>query len=117
MGVGRVRLRRTFRELRADGVRRRSGPLTVTTLVTDGDIAPRAAYAIGKAVGPAVVRNRVRRRLRSAVGEVAPPGTYLITAAPAAASLSYAELRHHLEQALPAAPTTAVTPSPGPEHR
>ena len=46
---------------------------------------PRVAYATGRAVGAAVVRNRVRRRLRAAVRDQAPllrPGrAYLIRAA------------------------------------
>lgn len=53
------------------------------------------AYAIGKPVGPAVVRNRVRRRLRAAVNAHAgalPPGYYLIGARPAAAERSFEEL-------------------------
>lgn len=56
---------------------------------------PRVAYTIGRRVGPAVVRNRLRRRLRMLMRRAAPhlrPGAYLIAAAPEAAALTYAEL-------------------------
>lgn len=68
-----------------------------------GEPADRAdvAYAIGKPVGPAVVRNRVRRRLRAAVAELDPTaGTYLIATSPAAAASSYQALRDDLAAAL-----------------
>jgi ribonuclease P protein component len=58
------------------------------------------AYAISRAVGTAVVRNRLRRRLRALVatrGELLPPGTYLIGAAPGAAARSSSELRFDLD--------------------
>lgn len=57
---------------------------------------PRVAYAVGKRVGGAVVRNRVRRRLRAAVArhrsELQPGAAYLVAAGPAAATASFAEL-------------------------
>ena len=48
-----------------------------------------------------MVRNRLRRRLREA-GRHMPlaSGTYLIRAAPAAATLSYTELSVHLSRAM-----------------
>ncbi len=61
------------------------------------------AYAIGKRVGPAIVRNRLRRRLRMIVREVAhelPPGAYLIGVSPPAALSSYDELRTMVPQAI-----------------
>ena len=42
--------------------------MTVAFLPGGTDV--RVAYAIGRRVGPAVVRNRVRRRLRAAVREL-----------------------------------------------
>lgn len=65
---------------------------------------PRVAYAVGRPVGGAVVRNRVRRRLRAATrahAAVLVPGhAYLVHAAPGAAGRSYADLHAALERAL-----------------
>lgn len=74
-------------------------------------MTPALAYAIPRSVGTAVARNRVRRRLRAAALELAragrfPAGEYLVSAGPAAAQHSYAELRDHL--AALAARVTAV---------
>jgi ribonuclease P protein component len=56
------------------------------------------AYAIGRTVGSAVVRNRLRRRLRVAVRALPfPPGYYLIGARPAAAERSFEDLNVMLQ--------------------
>jgi ribonuclease P protein component len=99
----RVRDRATFAAIRRDGVRRRVGPLSITRLAPadGGSPVPAVAYAIGRPVGPAVARNRLRRQLRAIVAEVAPPaGTYLISAGPAAATTSYQDLRALVAEAL-----------------
>ena len=50
---------------------------------------------IGVAVGPAVVRNRLRRRLRAILRDAdLPSGLYLFGAAPAAAPLGFPELHN-----------------------
>lgn len=52
-------------------------------------------FVVGRRVGPAVVRNRLRRRLRALMRAAAPrlaPGAYLIGAGPAAADLSFTQL-------------------------
>jgi ribonuclease P protein component len=55
------------------------------------------AYALGRAIGPAVVRNRLRRQLRALLaGATLPPGLYLIGAQPAAAQRSRDELEFDL---------------------
>jgi ribonuclease P protein component len=70
------------------------------TFVAGGDDV-RVAFAIGKPVGTAVVRNRIRRRLRAALPSLSPaPGTYLIAVSPAAANASYQALRTDLESCL-----------------
>lgn len=105
--IWRIRDRDTFLALRRDGVRARSGPLTVVFLV-DGapePSPPRVAFAIGTRVGNAVVRNRLRRRLRAvfaegAAADTVPAGAYLVSAQPAAAALSYTELSNHVRRAL-----------------
>jgi ribonuclease P protein component len=67
----------------------------------------RAGFVVSKAVGGAVVRNAVRRRLRHLVRERLPrlaPGTTLVVRAlPGAATASYAQLRQDLDGALAAA--------------
>ena len=78
-------------------------------MVTSAEVAPRSepprvAYAIGRGVGGAVVRNRVRRRLRAAArahcAELVPGRAYLVSASGAAAASSYDELAASLHDAL-----------------
>lgn len=74
---------------------------------------PRFAYGVGRKVGSAVVRNRVRRRLRAAALDIArarplPAGAYLVTVRPEAARLPYRELRRQLDQACAAATAAAA---------
>ncbi|RKN46339.1 ribonuclease P protein component [Micromonospora endolithica] len=70
----------------------------------------RAGFVVSKAVGNAVVRNRVRRRLRHLVRErlaALPPGsTLVVRALPAAAEAPYARLAGDLDAALTAARTS-----------
>ena len=65
---------------------------------------PRVAFSVGRSVGDAVTRNRVRRRLRAAVREHAPalaPGAaYLVGADPRSAHLPYAQLSSTLRAIL-----------------
>ena len=62
------------------------------------------AYAIGKRTGSAVVRNRVRRRLRAAVAlheaELATGGAYLVSADRRAMSAPFVELADQVARAL-----------------
>jgi ribonuclease P protein component len=100
--IGRFGDRATFDALRRDGRRARRGPMTVTYL--PGGTDARVAYAIGRSVGSAVVRNRLRRRLRAAARELdAPgglaPGAYLVALRPEAARCSYQDLRRDLRDA------------------
>lgn len=104
MRLWRIRDRRTFALLRSRGARRRSGPVSVTAVAADDGTPPRVAFAVGRRVGPAVVRNRVRRRLRAALQEVGPPaGAYLVGAGRSAADLPFRELTSHLRAAVTAA--------------
>ena len=110
--VWRIQDRATFVALRSQGRRARSGPVTVTWLPDDRSAPPRVAYAIGRRVGNAVARNRLRRRLRHVVGSLAPtmaPGAYLVGAGPGASRLSPGELRASVSSAL-----TALTEAAAP---
>ena len=94
---------RVFAALRAEGRRVRRGPVTITWLPGDSGQPPRVAYAIGRRVGGAVVRNRVRRRLRAITADLAPqmhPGAYLLGAGREAASMPYEELKRAVTEAL-----------------
>jgi ribonuclease P protein component len=59
------------------------------------------AFAIGKRVGTAVVRNRLRRRLKEALRLDAPlpAGAYLVRAQPGAVALDFRSLQQHLRRA------------------
>lgn len=91
----RVRDRTTFATLVASS-RRRRGPVSLAFVPGDQPIPPRLAYAVGRRVGPAVVRNRVRRRLRASVdrhrSRLETGGAYLFGVTPAAARACFAEL-------------------------
>ena len=61
------------------------------------------AYAISRKVGNAVVRNRIRRRLRALVDGLDPqpkPGKYLIRCGNETGKLSYGALQQHLTESL-----------------
>jgi ribonuclease P protein component len=103
MPIGRIRTRSTFSALRQHGRRARSGALRVTHVPDPLSDEVRVAYAIPRTVGTAVVRNRLRRRLRAACAELAPPsGAYLVSVSTGAAACTYAELRADLGAAFTA---------------
>jgi len=68
----------------------------MTRVATTAGDPPRVAFAIGRPVGNAVVRNRVRRRLRALctahAADLAPGHCYLLGATPAAAAATYGDL-------------------------
>jgi ribonuclease P protein component len=90
----RVRDRATFAALR-DGRRGHAGPVRVTWVPGPVGDPPRVAFAVGRRVGPAVARNRIRRQLRAVANDLAPrvaPGAYLV-AYRGARDASFADLR------------------------
>jgi ribonuclease P protein component len=100
--VAAVRTRTDFAALSRSRSRSRSGALWVVRADAP-DL--RVAYAIGRAVGGAVVRNRLRRRLRALVAEAdrtggLAPGHYLVGADASAVGTPFPELRRHLLDAL-----------------
>lgn len=105
----RLRRRDEFTSAVRHGRRARRGTLVVHLLPGTGDVAepPRAGFIVSRAVGPAVVRNRVRRRLRhlirSELGAL-PPGTLVaVRALPASAQAPASRLARDLGEALAAA--------------
>jgi len=99
----------TFRTAVRRGRRAGSSSLVVHLWVDpQSERAPASVgFTVSKAVGPAVVRNRVKRRLRHLVREQLPalaelPGSpsLVVRAQPAAASASYAALGADLVRCL-----------------
>jgi ribonuclease P protein component len=97
--IRRVRGHGTFRDLARTPSRRR-GALGARLLPGDPSEPPAVAYSIPRAVGGAVERNRLRRRLRATVRdlepELVPGGRYLVSVGPAVSDLSPTELRSTL---------------------
>lgn len=83
-------------------------------VVRESSQRPAVAFAIGRKVGGATVRNRLRRRLRAVSRELVhegrlPTGWYLVIAAPSAGELSYEVLGEHFRLASAAAHARAAT--------
>lgn len=105
--VAPVRSREDFAALSRSRARGWSGPIWVVHAAPSNTQCPvaRVAYAVSKKVGTAVVRTRVRRRLRpvmdqlDAAGHLA-PGGYLVGVRPDVVGLPGAELRRHLARAV-----------------
>ena len=69
------------------------------------------AFALNRALGTAVIRNRLRRRLRALLREMSsslPGGMLLIGANPRAVELTFDQLRAELRQLLDKATATPV---------
>jgi ribonuclease P protein component len=95
--IWRIRERDVFQRLSRDGRRARAGVLWCTFLHDPTISPPQVAFAIGRAVGPAVIRNRCRRRLRALLADKPPsPGWYLIGARPDIAGQSFDEIQRDL---------------------
>jgi ribonuclease P protein component len=105
--IWRIRARSVFGRLADEGRRARAGALWCSVLFDPPGTStpPRVAFSVGRALGPAVVRNTVRRRLRAAAQTaqtlgLLPPGDYLIGARPSAADCSFDELSADLQRML-----------------
>jgi ribonuclease P protein component len=115
--AGRIRSRQVFEAVRREGRRGRCGALSVSYLDQPRWSRPHVAYAIGRHVGPAVVRNRLRRRLRAIVAVESPgmpPGAYVVRSKSEGADLGFDELRVAMSRALDKAtqdPRPQLTPT------
>ena len=91
--------------------------LVVHLTRTPGDAPARIGFVVSRAVGPAVVRNRVKRRLRHVARErleLLPTGTLAVVRAnPAAAGRSSVELARDLDGALATALRRTAAPGSG----
>lgn len=101
--IGRIRERRRFDALRRHGRRTHTDHLWCRALSDPTVTPPRVAFAIGRAAGTAVARNRLRRRLRALLAESARtgrlmPGWLLIGATVNASELTYDQLRRELDR-------------------
>jgi ribonuclease P protein component len=91
--IGRIRTRAEFERLRRDGRRVRIEPFWCSHLSDPLSNPPRVAFAISRAVGNAVTRNLLRRRLRAILTDLdIPPGLYLIGCRPGASELSFDQI-------------------------
>jgi ribonuclease P protein component len=72
------------------------------TFLAEPTSASRIGFAITKPVGTAVVRNRLRRRVRAVLGadNDLRPGAYLVRLSPAAAGLDFATLANQVRSAV-----------------
>jgi ribonuclease P protein component len=71
---------------------------------TAGSDPARVGFVVSKAVGPAVIRNRVKRRLRhlarESVRDLPGSAVLVVRALPGAATAGYAELAADLERCM-----------------
>jgi ribonuclease P protein component len=76
-------------------------------------VAPKVGFVVSKAVGPAVTRNLVKRRLRhlarERVASLPADGMLVVRANPPAALASYEELAHELDRCLDRCQAKAAT--------
>ena len=109
--------RAVFAAIRAEGQHVRSSDLRLRFLPGDGSTQPKVAYAISKKVGNAVVRNRVRRRLRALFSEqlgtkaVIPLSAGLVIALPGAADRTFADLQDQVVELMKKVEKSTVTES------
>lgn len=103
--ISPLRDRATLLRVREDGRRGRSGPVSVRYVPVGDDERRLVAYAIGRHCGTAVVRNRIRRRLRPLVAEMAtsgqlPPGAFVVSAGAQVSTAPIGAVRRHLAAAV-----------------
>jgi ribonuclease P protein component len=109
----RVRRREDFAAAVRGGRRTAGSGMVVHAVAGPADRPARAGFVVGRVVGDAVTRNRVRRRLRHLMArhlDGIPAGTDLVVRAlPSAARLSRRELAGSLSGLLERSVATGVT--------
>jgi len=99
-----LRNQRDFQRLYREGARYRGRLFTLLVRFAPDLDCLRAAVVAGKQVGGAVVRNRVKRRLRAILDALLPAGTagadLVIIAHPPAAEATYGDLAGAVGRAL-----------------
>ncbi len=108
--IDRIRHREAFTRLRQEGVRVRIDSLWCSYVPDPGVVPPRVAFAIGRAAGTAVQRNRLRRRLRAILGHSeVPAGLWLFGADRSASEHTFATLERSVRRLLEATQRRTVS--------
>ena len=98
----RLRKRSEFRQVYDQGFRTSSAYFAAVCLKVEGQARAKVGFAVTKALGGSVVRNRIRRRLREAVrlslGGLAPGWAVVVQARKGALDAPFEDLRKEVEK-------------------
>lgn len=99
--IGRIRERHAFARLGREGTRIRRSALWCSWCPDPDSTTTSVAFAISRAYGPAVTRNRLRRRLRAILRQLdetepLPPISVLIGVRPSTVELTFDQARTEL---------------------
>ena len=100
--IHRIRDRQSFDRLARHGTRIRRSALWCTWCPEPESTATSVAFAFSRAFGPAVQRNRIRRRIRAILRSIdsttpLPPGLLLIGGSPALIELTFDQLTQRVQ--------------------
>ncbi|MFP3902974.1 MAG: ribonuclease P protein component [Armatimonadota bacterium] len=102
--TAKIRRKRDFKRIFSDGRRFRGSFLTLVKAEPSEPDTTRCAFVVGKDVGKAVVRNRVKRRLREAARRLLIYGRddadFVVIARPGATARDYWDLGEELAELL-----------------